>query len=371
MKRIGVAFPGDPAKASTWSGTPAGVMRGLTERGVEVVPIRAEPPGPLRDLALGAVTLAYVRPGRDLKAVALRARAAAWASPAIATVNSWAAPRALRAAGPLDGIVQIGTGYELRTDVPIATLEDMTVAQTRGLAYAGWSDISARAFAARRARQQRAYEQAAACCVTSDWTAESVIRDYGIAPEKVHVVGVGRNRTPPAAERDWTRPRFLFVGIDWARKNGDGVLRAFARLRAERPDAQLDLVGGHPPVQQPGVAGHGVLRLDDSRQHAELDALFAAATCFVMPSFTEAVGIAYVEAAAAGLPSIGTTEGGSGYLIGDGGVIVDPRDDAALLAAMGRLADPATAQAMGAAALERSRMFTWPEVAGRILRALR
>jgi glycosyltransferase involved in cell wall biosynthesis len=115
---------------------------------------------------------------------------------------------------------------------------------------------------------------------------------------------------------------------------------------------------------------HGVLRLDDPRQHAELDGLFAAATCFVMPSFSEAVGIAFVEAAASGLPSIGTTEGGSGYLIGDGGVVVDPRDDAALLAAMRRLADPATAQAMGAAAQERSRMFTWPEVAGRILRAL-
>jgi glycosyltransferase involved in cell wall biosynthesis len=370
MKRIGVAFPGDPSKPGTWSGTPAGVMAGLAEHGVETVAVRAEPPGVLRDLALGAITVAYLRPGRDLKAVALRARAGAWASPALAAVNSWAAPRALRAAGRLDGIVQIGTGYTLSTDIPIATLEDMTVAQTQGLAYAGWSDISQRALAARRARQKRAYEQAAACCVTSDWTAASVIGDYGIDPEKVHVVGVGRNRTPPAGERDWTRPRFLFVGIDWPRKNGDGVLRAFAQLHEELPDARLDLVGGHPEVERPGVVTHGVLRLDDPRQHAELDGLFAAATCFVMPSFSEAVGIAFVEAAASGLPSIGTTEGGSGYLIGDGGVVVDPRDDAALLAAMRRLADPATAQAMGAAAQERSRMFTWPEVAGRILRAL-
>jgi glycosyltransferase involved in cell wall biosynthesis len=89
-----------------------------------------------------------------------------------------------------------------------------------------------------------------------------------------------------------------------------------------------------------------------------------------MPSFSEASAIAYVEAAAAGLPSIGTTSGGSDYLIGDGGVVVDPYDDDALLAAMLRLADPETAQRTGAAAKLRSELFTWPEVARRLLRAL-
>jgi hypothetical protein len=373
MKRIGVAFPGDPSKRSTWSGTPNGVMRGLAEIGVEPVAIQTEPPKLIRDAALNAVTVAYLRPGRDLKAVALRGRAAAWASPTIAAVNSWAAPRRLKAAGPLDGIVQIGTGYTLETDVPIATFEDMTIAQTRGRghAYAGWSDISQRAFNARVERQRRVYEDAIACCLTSRWAAESVIADYGIAPAKVHVVGVGRNHTAPAsAQRDWSSPRFLFVGMDWPRKNGDGVVRAFAKLRQSMPGATLDLVGGHPPIDAPGVTGHGILRMDDPDQHAKLERLFGESTCFVMPSFSEASAIAYVEAGAAGLPSIGTTAGGSDYLIGDGGVCVDPHDDAALLAAMRRLADPETAERMGAAALRRAALFTWPEVARRLVRAL-
>ena len=115
-----------------------------------------------------------------------------------------------------------------------------------------------------------------------------MIRDYGIAPEKVHAVGVGRNHTAPAVERDWSTPRFLFVGMDWPRKNGDGVLRAFARLRAELPDARLDVVGGHPPIDAPGVTAHGVLRLDVPEQHATLERLFGEATCFVMPSHSEA-----------------------------------------------------------------------------------
>ena len=372
MKRIGVAFPGDPSKRATWSGTPSGVMRGLAESGVEPVAIQAEPPPLIRAAALTAVTIRYLRPGRDLKAVALRGRAAAWASPTIAAVNSWAAPRRLRHAGRLDGIVQIGTGYTLETDIPIATFEDMTIAQTRGRghAYAGWSDISQRAFDARVARQRRVYEQAVACCLTSRWAAESVIDDYGITPSKVHVVGVGRNHTAPATDRDWSSPRFLFVGMDWPRKNGDGVVRAFARVREAITGARLDLVGGHPPIDAPGVTGHGILRMDDPDQHAKLERLFGEATCFVMPSFSEASAIAYVEAGAAGLPSIGTTAGGSDYLIGDGGVVVDPHDGEALLGAMLRLADPETAEHMGAAARQRADLFTWPEVARRLVRAL-
>jgi glycosyltransferase involved in cell wall biosynthesis len=348
-------------------------MRGLEAIGVEPVAIQAEPSPLIRAAALNAVTIAHLRPGRDLKTVALRGRAAAWASPTIAAVNSWAAPKRLRAAGHLDGIVQIGTGYTLATDVPVATFEDMTIAQTRGngQAYTGWSDISDRAFNARVERQRRIYEQAVACCLTSRWAAESVIDDYGIGREKVHIVGVGRNHTAPeTAERDWTLPRFLFVGMDWPRKNGDGVVRAFARLREELPGATLDLVGGHPEISAPGVTGHGILRMNDPTQHAELERLFGESTCFVMPSFSEASAIAYVEAGAAGLPSIGTTAGGSDYLIGDGGVVVDPHDDHALLDAMRRLADPETAQRMGATAKARSAMFTWPEVARRLVRAL-
>jgi glycosyltransferase involved in cell wall biosynthesis len=373
VKRIGVAFPGDPSQRATWSGTPSGVMRGLSEAGVEPVAIEAQPSPVVRAVAFNAIAAAYLRPSRDLRGAVRRSRAAAWASPGLVAVNSWAAPRRLRHAGPLDGIVQIGTGYTLATDAPFATFEDMTILQTRALgqAYAGWDVLSERAFEARLAAQRRAYERAAAVCLTSRWAADSVIDEYDIPPEKVHVVGVGRNHAAPAgAERDWSVPRFLFVGMDWPRKNGDGVVRAFRELRRAVPAARLDLVGGHPELDEPGVTGHGVLRLDVPEEHARLERLFSESTCFVMPSFSEASAIAYVEAAAAGLPSIGTTAGGSDYLIGDGGIVVDPHDSAALLDAMRRLADPGLARQTGAAAKARSELFTWEAVARRLLRAL-
>jgi glycosyltransferase involved in cell wall biosynthesis len=370
MKRIGIAFPGDPSHKATWSGIPFGLTGGLEAAGIEVVPVPVEPPALLLAAGSNAIAVTYLRPQRSPRVAVQQARAAARTSAGVAWLNSRATPKALREAGQLDGIIQIGTGYTLPAGIPVATYEDMTIPQTKTHPYVGWDLLTRRSFASRMARQRRAYEQARACCLTSPWAAESVLSDYGIAPQKVHVVGIGCNHTAPPIRRDWSEPRFLFVGLDWERKNGSGVLRAFARLREQVPSASLDLVGGHPPLSQAGVTGHGILRLDIAEQHERLERLYAEATCFVMPSHSEASAIAYVEAASAGLPSIGTSAGGSGYLIGDGGLIVDPGDDEALFAAMLRLADPETAERTGAAAKERSQLFSWDAVASRLLQAL-
>ena len=151
--------------------------------------------------------------------------------------------------------------------------------------------------------------------------------DYGIAREKVHVVGIGRNHDVPVPEqRDWETPRFLFVGFDWTRKNGPMMVDAFAEVRREHPAAELHVVGGHPPLDAPGVTGHGLMSLGNPHDTEILGQLYRRATCFVLVSLHEPSATAYAEAAGAGLPSIGTTNGGSATIIGPGGVLVDPTD---------------------------------------------
>src|SRR6185312_15023609 len=72
-------------------------------------------------------------------------------------------------------------------------------------------------------------------------------------PERIAVVGMGhRPRTAAAGHRSWDTPRYLFVGVDWQRKNGAAVMEAFARVRQEFPAATLDVVGGHPTLHAPG-----------------------------------------------------------------------------------------------------------------------
>ncbi len=238
-----------------------------------------------------------------------------------------------------------------------------------GAAAFGMAELSERGLGSVVRQQRRLHRRARACCVASSWAAEALLSE-GIDPARVQVVGYGRNiDIPPPPGRDWSTPRFLFVGNDWERKNGEAVVEAFRRLRAEHPAATLDLVGLHPRIDEPGVSGQGRLAFDEAEGRARLEALFARATCFVMPSRLEPFGIVYLEAAGAGLPSIGTTRGGTASSIGSGGILVDPDDPAGLLGAMGRLADPARAQELGARARARSHSFSWRLTAERVLRA--
>jgi hypothetical protein len=352
--RIALVQQGDPSRAGSWSGVPAGLASGLRAAGCEVVPISAE--------FRGAGRLA-----RELHM--------SWAdqatSRAFATAFTITANLRLRSAGRLDGAVMIGTSFSLSTDVPVVTFEDMTVAQALrqpDSVYSGLDDAAATRW---KTRQRRAYERSRGCCVTSRWAARSLREDYGVPDSKVHVVGLGRNLEVAPAPRDWTTPRFLFVGVDWERKRGAAVLDGFAAIRERYPGATLDLVGGHPPVDAPGVTGHGLLPLGTEEGRRRYAELLARATCLLMPSTFEPFGIAYLDAAGAGVPSIGTTVGGAEDAVGDSGRVVDPNEPQALSAAMLELADAAVARELGERAKERSDGTTWRAVAERVMEALR
>src|SRR5207248_10738046 len=120
-----------------------------------------------------------------------------------------------------------------------------------------------------------------------------------------------------AVKRDFSAPRFLFVGKDFERKNGPLVVDAFGEVRARWPDATLDVVGRHPRLDHEGVSGHGFLSLDRADHAERLRGLFERATCFVMPSLAEPAGYVFAEALSAGIGSIGTRNGGSATIIGD------------------------------------------------------
>lgn len=256
----------------------------------------------------------------------------------------------------------------------VAVMVDVTPAQLVQFASTWsrsfWPCSDERTFRALVRQQTRVVRRADVCCAASTWAAASLVEDHGVDPARVHVVGFGPNVATTSSDRCWDTPRFLFVGRDWPRKNGDMVLRAFARVRAVHRGARLDVVGAHPAIDVEGAFTHGELTAARADHAAELSDLYRRATCFVLPSHFEPFGIAYVEAAAAGVPSIGTTVGGARDAIGDGGVLVDPDDEDALVDAMLRLSDPATAQMLGARALARSAAFTWRAVAERIVDAL-
>jgi glycosyltransferase involved in cell wall biosynthesis len=371
--RIGIAYPGYPNAPGTWSGIPASLGNAIRELGCTVEPLRAQPPRAVEWLTTQALTAlrlhrTSIKPFR--KRVSVSRTISLYTSREMSALRTRSLRARVHRAQPLDAVVQLGTGYGLPAGLRIATFEDMTVKQALSLPYPEFQNLSGDEQTAAVKRQASAYSQALACCFTTQWPADSAVEEYGVPRSKVHVVGVGRNHSPRPIARDWSVPRFLFVGFGWERKNGDGVVRAFVRVRESVPEARLDLVGGHPQVDVEGITGHGPLSLGDDDERRKLDELFETATCFVMPSWYEPSAISYVEAAAAGIPSIGSSVGGSGDLIGDGGFVVDPGDEQALLDAMLTLSNPEAAREAGARALGKADRFTWHQVARRILAAL-
>jgi glycosyltransferase involved in cell wall biosynthesis len=356
-ERIGLVYRSGSSFERAWSGIPAGLARGLSRLAFEPHPIDAEPGGNITQIAK-----AWARFGRGN-------RHGGMFSPEIRELRKLTARLRARRV-QFDAIIQMGSDFGIPFFGRLVTYEDMTIPQR--IRMDNIEEILGVAAIERWvAGQRRCYASAVGCCAMTTVAADSIIRDYKVDPKKVHVVWAGRNYDPRPIVRDWTKPRFFFMGYDWHRKNGPLVLEAFARLKARIPNARLDIAGGHPRIDADGVFPHGPLDSSDPRDRAHAEALFESATCFVMPSQFEPFGIVYVEAAAAGVPSIGTVVGGARDAIGDaGGLLVEPRDADALTESMEIMCNPSRASMMGAAALTRSDLFTWPAVAERIVHAL-
>lgn len=166
-----------------------------------------------------------------------------------------------------------------------------------------------------------------------------------------------------------SRPTLVTVANLVARKRHSDVLEALARLAPRHPGLRYVIVGDGPEAprlralaERLGVRERVSFR--GALPHEEAVAAAQAASLFVLPSREEAFGVAYVEAMAGGVPTIGCRgEGGPEEIAraGDGMVLVAPGDPAALAAAIGGLLEsPAQLAALGRAArVTVSSSFTW------------
>jgi D-inositol-3-phosphate glycosyltransferase len=215
---------------------------------------------------------------------------------------------------------------------------------------------------------------------------------YGIPASRIYVVPCGVDtghfgppapgwRSPEGARR-WSggAPRIVTIGRLVRRKGVDTVIAALAGV----PAAELIVAGGPPAGQLAGDAearrlqaaaeAHGVarrVRFTGQVPHQNVPALLRSADLVVSDPWYEPFGIVPLEAMACGTPVIVSAVGGHLDTVADGetGLLVPPRDPAALAGALRQLlADPARRAAMGAAGAERVRSrYRWSQIAGETL----
>jgi glycosyltransferase involved in cell wall biosynthesis len=209
-------------------------------------------------------------------------------------------------------------------------------------------------------------------------------REYGVRHDRMRVVGNGINldvfRPLPKIAR---KPNQLITTLsaDAPLKGFRYLLEALALLREKRPELRLKVIG------QPGLETGTAERVQDmglsdivyftGRVPAEdIAKAYAEATLAVVPSLYEGFGFPAGEAMACEVPVVSSRGGALPEVVGiDGkcGVLVEPRDAAALANAIDALLDdPERQRAMGKAGRERVLdLFTWRRAAERTVAVYR
>jgi len=201
-----------------------------------------------------------------------------------------------------------------------------------------------------------------------------LVERYGVPKERITVLanGVDERRFHPrdrAASRRQLglpegRPILAFVG-HWSERKGP--LRVLEAIRG-RPDVGAVFLGRG--AQRP--AGPQVLHAGPV-PHEDVPVWLSAADLFVLPTLDEGCSNALLEALACGLPVVSSDRPFNRAVVDESvGRLVEPRDPAALGAAIAELVDrPDERARLAAAALAHARAFSLERRAARILALLR
>ena len=378
--RICMAAPYDVTDAKSWSGTPRSVyqtLRAIPQNQVTALDLSAfHTPGAIR-----RSRLQYLAPIASLKAHAAVSRlGTAYMNPLNSSIL-----RAHCSRAEYDVLLEFG-GFMPSADLPpyyiyTDSSHDLSLdfyEQTGRLPYnyrAEDLDDVRRAAAHCRA----IYQNAQGVFCMSRWLADTMIRRTQVDEKNVHVVYAGANwhgerpdkNMQPRALRTDGEIRLLLVGVSYGGKGVDLALDALDILNAARDGTRYSLhVCGlrEEFPNREGVTQHGFISKQMLRQ------LLQTCDLFVLPSRFDCFGIAFVEAMTYGLPCVGRNLCAMPEIIGEGvsGELVGSDDPAELAEKIRRICGSAETYARySAAALEKSKQFTWEKTTQEMMRIFR
>jgi glycosyltransferase involved in cell wall biosynthesis len=225
------------------------------------------------------------------------------------------------------------------------------------------------------------FRAARAIISISEWAAKDLRESYPDCADKVMVLPYPvklKTFDPEWIEErhsghrtSTTHVRVLFMGGDFKRKGGKDLLDAWREGRFDE-QAELDVVTDWPIPDRNLPRGIRLIR-GIKPFTAEWRELWRRAEVFVMPTRSEAFGMVYQEAGAAGLPAIGTRINAVPEIIDDGttGILISPGNKAELVSALRNLIGNADLRRrFGHAARRRAESLYSPEKYSQVLTTL-
>jgi glycosyltransferase involved in cell wall biosynthesis len=235
-----------------------------------------------------------------------------------------------------------------------------------------WKRFTKRRFYAFTTMQSRVARRLERIITVSTNSLDDVVAGHGVDPSRLHVVNVGVDpdhfRPLPAVAPVPGRI-MTTASADVAMKGLVFLVEALAKVRTERPDAHLVVIG-RPKTDSAATAavrrlGLGdVVRFVSDVSDQRIVELYGEAEVAVVPSLYEGFSLPAIEAMSCGVPLVATTGGALPEVVGADGetaITVPPGDADALaagvLAVLGR---PELRSTMGAAGRARvQRRYTW------------
>lgn len=209
----------------------------------------------------------------------------------------------------------------LETRHPKVFYTDATFANMLGF-YDSFTNLCRESIANGHDLERRALLSSALSIYSSQWAADSAIRDYGADPGRVHVIPFGSNikNSPGLADvRDIISQRkgdeihLLFLAVDWKRKGGDIAFETATTLNRMKVKTFLHVVGirAIPLAEKPDyLVDHGYVSKRTEEGLGRLKELMAKCHFMFVPSRADCTPIVFGEANAYAMPVITTNVGG-------------------------------------------------------------
>lgn len=227
------------------------------------------------------------------------------------------------------------------TQLPMVLWTDCTFASLIDY-YPAFSNLSARTLRNGQECERRVLTRCDLLLFSSQWAADSAVKDYGIDPAKIDLLSFGSNmpgeRTPEDIERliaarvqTLDKKVTLFCsGVHWYRKGVDVAVDVTKRLNAMGINTELLLAGCEPPkgeVLPDYIKLLGFIKKSQPSGMAQLAQIYETAHGFILPTRADCTPIVYCEAAAYGMPSLAPLTGGVASVVEDGvsGLLFDSK----------------------------------------------